>query len=210
MAYSIPTSEREMTSPLIGNELTQCRSFSTLLFIEWMAPYLPRISRILCLAVSRKKVYPAMYQTVFYLIRPNDALKQRLESLDADWACLFTELTLWSRRESSEVSVEVSTWVILREVQVKLLFMLDIVSEYISSSDSVKSELQSFLSELLEFPNVKVEIFDKWWSLERIDGLASTFEDAERRLTKHSIEAAETPIINGAFEWIQCLKREIG
>ena len=148
-----------------------------------------------------------IFQQAYYLIRPNSSLKQRLDATAADWTCLLSEPAIWSRRESSEIRLPVSTWVVLREVQVKLLFMLEIFSEYFDGAESPSTDLQVFLRDLLDLPEIRVETFDKWWSLERFDGIENSYDDVESRLTKDLVRTLAIPSIEGALEWIDELKR---
>ncbi len=146
-----------------------------------------------------------MFQTAYYVIRPAERLAQLLDASGHDWAGLLDETTIWSRGEGCSIALPIDTWVDLREAQVKLLFMLNLASDYLPDTGSPTNEFQSFLVGLLEYPSVRMETFDKWWSLERIEALDDTFENAETGLAKRHLDSVVIPPLDGAAEWIEHL-----
>lgn len=130
-------------------------------------------------------------RTEYYVIRTNEALQHRLGLQSEDWTCLLEEPVIWSRQlylDSSDLNL----------VQTKICFLLDLASEYLTFDGEPETEFQCFIIDLIEYPLIKAETFNKWWTLERFEYLENTFENVESELSKQLIESIQIPSIAGA------------
>ena len=146
-----------------------------------------------------------MLGTAFYLIRPNNNLMSRLDSHSEDWAELLRQPALWSRHESGEIAIPIGEWKLLRILQVKVLFILDLKAEYCTNDSSQPRDFGDFLLSLVGSESITPEKFDRWWNIERIDSLDSTFEQVEADVNNVQANLIRLPPISGGKEWIDSL-----
>ena len=112
-----------------------------------------------------------------YFIRPTLALRERLSSVEPDVAAFLSEARLWSKQEGGR-----TTWNDKdSEAQVKMLFLAKLWSEYVCGATGEKV-LQECLQDLLGAPPFDEQVFDRWWQVERFEGVEESFEAVQRQL----------------------------
>ena len=108
-----------------------------------------------------------MLMNGYYVIEPTAALKEKLTLLDPDLAELISETVFWDYHRVSHAGKTEDDI-----AEVKLLFLANLMSEYLSG-DSYQ--------ELLGTSCISLEVFDEWWTVKRylVD---ESFADVEKRL----------------------------
>lgn len=151
-----------------------------------------------------------MLMTCYYLIRPSPQLLRRLQQEGEDAVALLGEASLWEKVETGNPSIPFSDWLLLRVAQVKLLFMLNLKADYLDDghSEGDRSRFAYFLGELLGLPTLRVETFDRWWSVERIDSLGAKYEQVESSFTAEQLACLEVPQISSADLWLDALRKQ--
>lgn len=107
----------------------------------------------------------------YYVIKPNDTLTKRLtqiKSIDADLVEVLSEVVLWTHHKVNLVESHPEGDI----AEIKLLFLAHLMSEYLSDG---------LYEELLELSWISVEVFDKWWIIERYL-LDTDFADIEEKI----------------------------
>ncbi|MBD1835366.1 hypothetical protein H6F61_22435 [Cyanobacteria bacterium FACHB-472] len=104
--------------------------------------------------------------TAYYVIKPTVAFKEKLANLDLDpdFVDILSETVFWSYHRVSDTEDDV--------LEVKLLFLANLMSEYLQTELYKKVLGQSCIS---------LEVFDNWWTLERYF-IDETFSDVEKRI----------------------------
>lgn len=141
----------------------------------------------------------------YYVIRPNSRLNSTLDEISEDWPCLLRAPVLWSRVEHKSEVYSVRMWSELRIIQVKLMFMADLAAEYLNDCSEERTSFQEFVHSLLSFPPIRLEAFDQWWTIERLESLDTQYEQAEAELPSWVRCAIKPPDVEGANEWIGSL-----
>ena len=97
-----------------------------------------------------------------YTIRPKDSLKV-LVAQHRGTTLFFMDPITWSRSEGD------SRWSTNEMLlQIKLLFLVYVMT---TLNDYPSTEGQKFLSQILDVPPFNVNLFDKWWEIERSEVL---------------------------------------
>jgi hypothetical protein len=139
----------------------------------------------------------------YYIIRPTERLRERLERCDPDVAVLLGEPVLWSKWEGGRTVWTPQDY----EAQVKLLFLAHLRSEYLVG-DGNKSELRDLLEELLGKPPFDLRVFDRWWTLERFEGINESFEDVEKLLGVEGLKLLAKPQSTLVAAWLTDMTKE--
>ncbi|MGH9844021.1 MAG: hypothetical protein ACREEM_35250, partial [Blastocatellia bacterium] len=95
----------------------------------------------------------------FYFIRPTQALKDRLKKTDPDLEEFMSQPLMWSKKEGGRTAWTEEDYI----AQVKLLFLLDLWSEYVVHVGEDPS-LKLLLEEIIGRPPFNEELFDRWWT----------------------------------------------
>jgi hypothetical protein len=133
-----------------------------------------------------------MRQSVYYVIRPTDALRQSLARYPGDLSDILLRPMLLANDEPDR-----SPWRELEHLaRVKLLHLAYLQMEY-SADGEFKEALGDF--------SLDCATFDRWWSVERhlVD---EALQDIEKRLdqqTARSLKPTGVPLVD---EWIAGLK----
>lgn len=107
----------------------------------------------------------------YYVIKPNAAFKERLtmKKIDTDLAGILSEISFWTHNKVNIIEKHPESDI----AQVKLLFLASLMSDYLSNN---------LYQDLLEQSDISLEVFDKWWGVERYL-LDEDFKDVEKRIT---------------------------
>jgi hypothetical protein len=140
----------------------------------------------------------------YYFIRPSQALKDRLRQGDPDVAELMSEPHLWTKKEGG-----ITVWTDEDyTAQVKLLFLLDLWSEYVIHVGEDES-LKLFLEEIMGLPPFSTATFDRWWTVERFEGIDECFEEISSRLSReypHLLAKSDLPRVES---WLSKLDQRV-
>lgn len=103
---------------------------------------------------------------------------------------------MWSKKEGGRTAWTEEDYI----AQVKLLFLLNLWSEYVVhvGEDPI---LKLFLEEIIGRPPFNQELFDRWWTVERYEGVDESFEDVVERLAMQNPQLpaeSELPFTNAA------------
>jgi hypothetical protein len=110
----------------------------------------------------------------YYLVQPTQSLLDRLKFGPPDAISILGSPVLWDRNEIA------GRWSFASlATQVKVLFLLDLKQSYLDYPQD--SEFKRFLGELLGAPPFSIEVFDKWWNLERYD-VEAKFDEIENAM----------------------------
>ena len=105
----------------------------------------------------------------YYLIMPNDSLRNRARASPHDWVELLTRTVVWTKREGWRTTWREEDRVVL----VKLVFLASVL-EF--------SDLPGF-SEIVGCLSLDTVSFDKNWTLQEIDDVED-FDDEANRLAE--------------------------
>lgn len=145
-----------------------------------------------------------MRYEAFYVIRPAAALQEYLQQADPDMAAFLDRPLLWTKKEGG-----ITVWTDEESLaQSKLLFLLNLWSEYVIGAGADES-LKTLLEELLEAPPFDETLFDRWWTIDRFDGIDGSFEEAESHLNleqPHLLARAASPRVAA---WLLQLEKRI-
>lgn len=104
----------------------------------------------------------------YYVIRPTAALKERLNmiKIDADLAEILFETKSWQHHRVGLVKDGTGDDI----AEVKLLFLANLMPDYLS---------KCLYQTLLEENCISLELFDKWWAIERylVDEISAEVEE---------------------------------
>jgi hypothetical protein len=112
--------------------------------------------------------------TAYYIVRPNDALLERLTLEEEGLREAIAPAEVWSKQEGGRTAwtpAEHSTCV-------KLLFITNFARNYGSGERSAR-----LTHDLLGAPPFGEEVFDRWWTLERFGGADEDFDAIAMALT---------------------------
>lgn len=131
---------------------------------------------------------------VTYVIRGTEELNRKIAEFDPEVLELISGPIVWTKKEGGRTAWTHNDYII----QVKLLFLANLLSE-------VKgSRLEPFILEIVGNKSLTVEIFDKWWRVERFTA-DDTFESIEEELKVEYLKLiAKTndPMIDSWLEWL--------
>jgi len=114
-----------------------------------------------------------MKKRVFYVVKPKAILEHKARTLDETIKKPITEVTTWLDEEVSHSGWSVNDYL----VAVKLIYLAYLYEDF-------KNEPKTQF--LFNQGSLHVELFDKWWSIERFE-LSDNIEEAE-----HSVEKLTT------------------
>ncbi|MBD2004121.1 MULTISPECIES: hypothetical protein [Cyanophyceae] len=102
----------------------------------------------------------------YYAIKPTVAFKEKLANLDLDpdLVDILSETVFWNYHRAGDTEDDI--------IEVKLLFIANLMSEYLPTD---------LYKKILEQSCISLEVFDKWWTLERYF-VDETFSDVEKRI----------------------------
>lgn len=80
-------------------------------------------------------------------------------------------------------------------------------SEYVAGAGTDKS-LKEFLENILGGPPFDDELFDRWWSVERFDGVDESFEEVEHRLSVEQSHLLATSPLPRVEAWLSDLAKQ--
>ncbi len=145
-----------------------------------------------------------MRYEVLYLIRPADVLRERLSQAGQGIAEFLDRPLLWTKKEGG-----VTAWTEEDTVaQVKLLFLLDLWSEYVIGV-AEDGSLKAFLEELLGCPPFDERAFDHWWRIERFDGADQSFEEIEESLTLEQPQLLVSSALPRVEAWLSRFEKRV-
>jgi hypothetical protein len=145
-----------------------------------------------------------MRYEAFYVIRPAAALKEYLQQADPDVATFLSRPLLWTKKEGG-----VTAWTDEEYLaQSKLLFLLNLWSDYVIGAGEDES-LKTALEEILDAPPFNESLFDRWWSIERFDGVDESFEEAEDRLCVEQPHLLASSTLPRVEAWLSQLEKRV-
>jgi hypothetical protein len=139
-----------------------------------------------------------------YIIRPAEALKERLRQAGPDIGDVLGRPLLWTKKEGGRTAWTDDDYV----AQVKLLFLLNLWSDYVVGAGEDQS-LKTFLQEAMGEPPFGEEVFDRWWTVERFDGADESFEEAEERLTLAHPHLLANSVLPRVEAWLSGLEKQL-
>jgi hypothetical protein len=119
-----------------------------------------------------------MKTLVFYVIKPKAVLVDRVRTLDETIGKLLTEVTTWLDYEVTHSGWSQDEYLLA----VKLMYLAYLYEDYHTEPQA------HFLFN--EWPPIRFEVFDQWWSIERLE-LSDNIKEAEHslsRLTKQNVQ----------------------
>lgn len=143
------------------------------------------------------------YET-FYVIRPTAALQEFLQNADPDVAAFLNRPLLWTKKEGGITAWTEEDYL----AQTKLLFLLDLWSDYVIGAGEDKT-LKIVLEELLGAPPFDESRFDRWWNVERFDGVDENFEEAENNLNLEQPHLLAHSALPRVEAWLSRLEKGV-
>lgn len=132
-----------------------------------------------------------MVSRLYFLIAATDELRTRLAGTAPEVAELLTVTRLWSSAHAVRSNWSVAS----RTVAVKVLFLANILQEYLPDD-----ECRNIFGSL---PITK-EIFDKWWTVTALQ-VDEDFEDVAARLDPSLLVKIGKTGVHAVDEWIDAL-----
>jgi hypothetical protein len=140
-----------------------------------------------------------MLDTGYFLVRPNDALRKRLESVDAETVSLLDETRLWAKRLDRAVG---EAFLANHMAEIKLMHLADLLDDL----NDMMSDT-SFFEELLGPPPYTTATFDRWWRIEHLgDNIMETFDGYADHLAPDVFEQLAPD--GSADEWLDLVARK--
>jgi hypothetical protein len=133
----------------------------------------------------------------YYIIHPNPALRAVLvrhpkAGMDRSWVL--------TRDESGYTRASFQDWVTM----VKVMFIIDLIDmKTMFEQENVSPDHQRAFEELLGEPPYGVEVFDKWWTLERLDSGPRAFEDILKAVSLPTLQALDQTGQAFVDRWMQ-------
>jgi hypothetical protein len=130
----------------------------------------------------------------YYIIEPTATLKEKLTLLDPDLAELISESVFWDYHRVGHVHGNTGDDI----AEVKLLFLANLMSEYLSGGS---------YQELLGTSCISLEVFDKWWTIKRylVD---ESFAEVEKRLDSSVVSCFVKTGIERVDLWIDKMQNK--
>jgi hypothetical protein len=138
-----------------------------------------------------------MIATVFYLIKPNSELIEQLKLAPSDAKIILESSQLWSKAEPDGKWMPTDFM-----AQVKLLFIFNLKQSYLDSAE--KSDFQEFLGNLLGSPPFSIDLFDKWWEIQRLQ-IDEDFEEVQNSLDPTSLKLVSPTGVPLVDAWLSSL-----
>ena len=131
----------------------------------------------------------------YYLIEPTANLKEKLTLLDPDLAELISETLFWDYHRVAYLQGNTGDGI----AEVKLLFLANLMSEYLSGD---------LYQEILGTSSISLEVFDKWWTVKRylVD---ESFAEVEKRLDSSVVSYFVKTGIERVDMWIDKMQNKI-
>jgi hypothetical protein len=138
--------------------------------------------------------------TAYYVVHAREGLLARLK--DSPGADLFREVALWSSEEGGRTAYGPVEWTECFKLTYLLKLQVDYLAEKPETAD--QEQFQGELRSILGPKPWGVEVFDRWWTAERLDGVAERAEAVWERASAGDVEG-----LRGADEWRAWLIRHI-
>jgi len=138
--------------------------------------------------------------TAYYVVRARPELLARWgDSPDID---LFRQAELWSREEGGRTADGPAEWT----ERFKLTYLLNFQVDYLAAApeNPDQEQFQKRLRAILGPKPWGVEVFDRWWTAERLDGVTMQSEVVLDRAAAGDIES-----LRGADDWRNWLIRNL-
>ncbi len=132
----------------------------------------------------------------YYVVRPRPTLLARVAGVRD--AVLLIDPVLWSRGEGGRTASGPAEWT----EDFKLTYLLGLQMDYLGQApeNEQQREFQALLQDLLGPAPWGVEVFDRWWTVERFDGVN---EDADEIVERASLEDVQK--LKGPEPWMERL-----
>lgn len=134
--------------------------------------------------------------TVYYLIEPKPELTTELSDLSELYYIPFLEPNLWTSEEDydgAETDVEIENAI----NTMKIVFMLNLVMHQRGQEDSLHSILGNP-------PIFSIEMFDRWWTIDRYF-ISGELQSTIKRASVEEIQQLQKSDIVGIDQWLERL-----
>lgn len=145
-----------------------------------------------------------MRYEALYIIKPAATLRERLQQVPQDLAEFLGRPLLWTKKEGGVTAWTAEDFV----AQVKLLFLLELWSDYVLGADD-DPRLKDLLEEILGAPPFDEQVFDHWWNVERFDGADQSFEAIEESLVLEQPHLVVSSALPRVEAWLTKFERRV-
>jgi len=122
----------------------------------------------------------------YYIIRPQPALHETIAAAGIDGADLLFGTEIWEGYDHWNSAMQGILDEEAELSRVKLLFLGRLAWDYATenaTAEAIASGLKAFVGQLLELQNgLHPSTFDRWWTIERLEGPDFTVADMEREV----------------------------